>query len=190
MVLLTRFKGSTLVITTISLAIALAVFVFVTESSIQAQPALFHQFAGSVTVDGSSADSGLKIEARLSDNVNYTPLIEGSVPTTVSDGTFGFAGATPFRVCGDNPATAEREGGAAGDVIEFFVQVGGQWFLAQTSINPVIFEIGGLINNLNLTVNTSDTPAGNSTPSVFAYQHSATGMIGARASIAGCNIDP
>ncbi|MCH8109834.1 MAG: PGF-pre-PGF domain-containing protein [Chloroflexi bacterium] len=163
MALLTRFKGSTLVITTISLAIAMAVFVFATESSIQAQPVRFHQFGGNVTVDGSPAQTGLKIEARLDNNVNYAETFDGNVPVT-SSGTYGLTGASSLRVCGDTPSTSEREGGANGDVIEFFVQVGGQWFLAGTSV----FEIGGLTNNLGLTVNTSDTPAGDSTFSPFA----------------------
>ena len=97
MVLLTRFKGSTLVITTISLAIALAVFVFASESSILAQPLPFHQFGGNVTVDGSPAQSGLKIEARLDDNVNYAETLDRNIPTT-SNGSYGSTIPSSLRV--------------------------------------------------------------------------------------------
>jgi len=87
--------------------------------SVQAEPRLGHIFFGNVTVGGNRASSGVEIQARIN-GVNFAFSNQGdNVPRTDSDGKYGTS--ETFRVLADDPATTAKEGGAHGEIIQFFV---------------------------------------------------------------------
>ena len=81
-----------------------------------------HIFFGTVTVDGSAAEDGLAIEARIG-GVNYAKsTLNSSGATVTNNGTYGTDGQSDdFQVTADDSDTTTVEGGVNGQVIEFFV---------------------------------------------------------------------
>jgi len=80
------------------------------------EPNLFplqpHWFHGSVAVCGATAPEGTVISARIDETEYATTTVD-------AQGKYGIA--PPFYVPADDPATPEKEGGAAGDSVEFYV---------------------------------------------------------------------
>lgn len=124
-------------------------------------PVLPQAFFGQVTIDdGETSADGVRVQARLlTDNVSYT----SGQPQTDSNGTYGVS--TDFRVCGDTPGAAGRQGGINGDTFGFYVEVDNQWFLSQ--IDSVSYLPGG-VTRLDLIVSTGDEPVGPPTQSATA----------------------
>ncbi len=91
-----------------------------------AVPSLPNQFYGTVTVDGAPATNGLTISAKI-DGVTW-----GS--TITSDGKYGHS-PNLLKVVADDSDTAQKDGGIAGDKIEFYI---GSTIAAQPAF--VLFE--------------------------------------------------
>lgn len=103
-------------------------------SSVLAIPQLPGRFQGSVTINGKPAPAGIQVSARMS-GVN-----EVFTATTDAQGNYSL-----FYVRGDDPDTAQKEGGINGDTIQFFV--GG------ANATSCIFSNGASTTlNLNVTV--------------------------------------
>ena len=100
---------------------------------VQSVPQMPHRFYGYVTIAGEPAPDGTLIEARIA-GITYAS-------TTTVDGKYGYAEA--FNVPADDPDTPEKEGGQAGDTIDFYV--------AGTYATSYTFEYGA-VTELNLTV--------------------------------------
>jgi hypothetical protein len=95
---------------------------FMFAGVVDAVPFSPHIFVGNVKIGGFQAAGEVAIQARIN-NVNYAQSIKNGVRTrntvTASDGSFG--AVDNFQVCGDTTDTSKKEGGVAGDVIEFYV---------------------------------------------------------------------
>jgi PGF-pre-PGF domain-containing protein len=171
MMILKKYSGTLSGIFTLLIALAIGTGIAVSDRSAYAQtpPLPPHSFLGEVTVDGSPAGSSLGVQARLDDNVNYTP----GNPTTNSQGQYGTENnSTDFIVCGDTGIEG-RQGGNNGDVITFFVRVDASWYQADTfdvdgeAIDEVLFARAST-DRVDLRVDTSTEPAGNPDPSSVA----------------------
>jgi len=100
---------------------------------VQCLPQVPHRFWGYVTVAGEPAPDGTLVAAKIA-GITYAS-------TTTINGTYGYA--TAFNVPADDPDTPEKEGGQAGDIIQFYVA--GRYAANYT------FEYGGT-TYLNLTI--------------------------------------
>lgn len=137
------------------LAIALIV---VLATSVSAVPGMPHRFAGFVTIDGAPAPAGTEVSARIGGE-------EYGAGVTDDQGRYGY-GLPTFTVSADDPDTPETEGGVNGDTIDFYVKVGGYWYLSGSAT----FENGAFTRYLDLAaevieyeLNISSTAGGNAT---------------------------
>ena len=96
-------------------------------SPVSAVPRVPHSFFGVVTGNGTSVGSGVKIEARIG-NVHYGhtadsagDLDQDTQIHAVDGSGFNYGTQSIFRVCADDNATDEIEGGATGDEITFYI---------------------------------------------------------------------
>ena len=122
------------VIYCVILTLAFIVTIYHT-SALPQQP---HQFYGTAIVAGQPAPDGTRVEAKIN-NVTYAT-------TTTTDGKYGYSPL--FMVPADDPDTSEKEGGATGDTVDFY--------LAGTYAASYPFQYGAT-TELNLTV-TAPTP--------------------------------
>ena len=121
--------------------------------SVHAEPKLGHIFFGSVTVGGGAAADGLEIQARIN-GVNFAfSNLGDNVPKT-SGGQYG-SDTNTFQVLADDPDTTAKEGGAAGDFIQFFVGGASATIVAAT----IPFE-SAKIQALNLSVSSVPSTGG------------------------------
>ena len=73
-----------------------------------------------MTVDGSPADDGLEVEARLG-GTDYSDSVLGGGTATTSDGEYGRGTAVDVQVRADDLATGDREGMRAGELWVLYV---------------------------------------------------------------------
>ena len=111
-------------------------------------------FHGNVTVVGQPVSGGIEVQARIG-GVNYAFSSGGATPVTASSGTYGIVSS--FQVVADDTGTPQKEGGANGETIQFFVGDDSATEVAGTAT----FE-SGVIKELNLAV--SAVPAPTPTP--------------------------
>ena len=145
--------------------VALAVVAaLASQTSAHAVPQPPHIFFGSVTVGGSQASPGLKIEARIL-NVNYANSEQAGQNTRVGAG--GSYGSTEnFHVCADDDSSAPKEGGVDDETIEFYIEeiraeardTGG------SLIDPVLYQKAEA-TQLNLSIGSLSDPKVVATPS-------------------------
>lgn len=102
-------------------------------------PGIPHRSAGFVTIDAEPAPAGTEVSARI-DGKEYGSGV------TDAQGRYGFP--NPFYVSADDPDTPEKEGGVNGDTIDFYVKVGGYWYLGGSAT----FKNGAFTSDLDLAV--------------------------------------
>lgn len=96
----------------LGLLLALGLLVMASVPALGASLLVGHMFFGTVTVNGSPAADGALVEAKIGGVVYNTQV--------TAAGQYGYAAA--FWVPADDPETTTvKEGGSAGDTIEFFV---------------------------------------------------------------------
>jgi len=104
-----------------------------------AVPQMPHQFYGTVTIGKDLAPEGTIVSAQIGGEYRST--------TVDAKGRYGYSpdygGTGIFKVLADDPGTPEKEGGVAGETVEFYV--------LNTLAGQYKFEIWG-ITQLNLTV--------------------------------------
>jgi len=131
---LEKFKSTKMLAGALGLLLALTLVVaFI--APVSALPQLPHRFWGTVYVGSAPAAEGTKVVARIAGVAeNFTATV---------DANHHYGWSPEFYVKGDDPATPKKEGGNAGDTIEFYVA--GTWATNFT------FNVGGG-DELNLTV--------------------------------------
>jgi hypothetical protein len=136
------------------LSLNLGIFIIFT-GLVDAVPTSPHIFVGNVKIGGFQAAGDVAIQARIN-NVNYAQSIQNGVRTrntvTASDGSFG--SIDNFQVCGDTTDTSKKEGGSAGDVVEFYVNNVKAITTDPkdgTPIELVVFA-SGIVTNIDLSV--------------------------------------
>lgn len=148
-------KGLLMACATIALAVGLSLQFDAGEANDNAIPQFPHVFFGQVTIGGFPSGDDVKIEVFVN-GVNYAVSIQNQVSTTdtTSESDSSYGTQKNFQVAADDPDTAALEGGADGDVIEFFVR----GVSAQAKdpangslVNPVLFVRGG-VTRLDLSV--------------------------------------
>lgn len=94
-----------------AVTLILIALISVSISMVLAVPGIPHQFYGAVTVDGLPAPDWLYVDAYIDGVLYEWVYTEG--------GEYGWA--TMFKVVADDPDTLLKEGGVAGDWVDFYV---------------------------------------------------------------------
>ena len=138
-----------------------------------AVPGLSERFCGTVTVNGSPADAGTVISARIGG-------VEFGTGTVDSNGRYGNCSTTGcFYVSADDPDTTPlKEGGVEGDTVQFYiggVLLGGSIVFQNGAITPLNLSATGALEYV-LTVST--TAGGNVTlPGLGNFTYPAGGNV-------------
>ena len=120
---------------------------------VSAVPSLPHQFYGTVSIDSVPAPEGTEVVARIANATqNFTTIVD-------ANHTYGYDPI--FYVGADDPDTAEKEGGADGDTIEFYVA--NTWATNFTFKSGAHSELNLTVPGCNLTVNVTPVGGGNVT---------------------------
>ena len=104
----------------LGLLLALSLLVSLGPTWVLAVPPQPHQFYGNVTICGAPAPEGTVVSARIGG-------IEYASTTVDAEGRYGYDPL--FKVPADDPDTPEKEGGVAGETVEFYVgdELAGQY---------------------------------------------------------------
>jgi hypothetical protein len=135
----------------LGLLLALSLLVGIGVTPVLAVPQMPDQFWGTVTMGGSAAPAGIAITASITGAPDAATIT-------------GAGGSYNLLVPADDPDTSTKEGGVAGDTIQFYVGT----TAAQTST----FAYGG-ITNFPLTIAAPPVPA----PTVVGAATNAAGTV-------------